>query len=77
MLNKYDPKNIRLMFTDTDRLLYEIKKMLTRICMRKIENILTLLIIQLIVNIILKKKTRNKMVLGKMNTYKRVFWTRK
>ena len=35
MLNKYDKKNIRLMFTDTYSLFYEIKlKMLTKICIR-------------------------------------------
>ena len=37
MLNKYDTKNIRLMFTDTDSLLYEIKKtkLFTRIYIKK------------------------------------------
>ena len=61
ILNKYDRKNIRLMFTDTDSLFYEIKtedayKDLHE--KKRIKNILILPIIQKIANIILKKIKR-------------------
>ena len=62
MLNKYEGKNIRLMFTDTDSLFYEIKtedayKDLYE--KKKIKNTsLILPIIQKIANVILKKIKR-------------------